>query len=89
MATRERLADLIELGDLDELVRAIDALCDERDWDALVDLRDRCLTAALVTQRIGTQSHSARVAQLDSASASEAEGYWFESSRGYLLLPPT
>jgi tripeptide aminopeptidase len=24
------------------------------------------------------------VAQLDSASASEAEGYWFESSRGYL-----
>src|SRR4051812_43869998 len=26
---------------------------------------------------------SVRVAQLDSASASEAEGYWFESSRGY------
>lgn len=45
MATRERLADLIELGDLDELVRTIDALVDERDWDGLVELRDRCRRA--------------------------------------------
>jgi hypothetical protein len=34
------LAELIELGDLDELVRHIDRLCTSRDWDELVRLRD-------------------------------------------------
>jgi len=35
-------AELVELGDLDELTRHIGRLCSARDWDALVDLRDRC-----------------------------------------------
>ena len=38
-------AELVELGDLDELTRHIDRLCSARDWDALVDLRDRCRRA--------------------------------------------
>ena len=38
-------ADLVELGDLDELTRHIDRLCSAGDWDALVDLRDRCRRA--------------------------------------------
>ena len=38
-------AELVELGDLDELTRQIDRLCSTRDWDALVDLRDRCRRA--------------------------------------------
>jgi hypothetical protein len=32
----------VEQGDLDELVRLVDRLCDARDWDGLVELRDRC-----------------------------------------------
>ncbi len=31
----------VEQGDLDELVRLVDRLCDARDWDGLVELRDR------------------------------------------------
>ncbi|MCU1450059.1 MAG: hypothetical protein JWP02_2229 [Acidimicrobiales bacterium] len=38
-------AELVELGDLDELVRHVDRLVDSRDWDGLVDLRDRCRKA--------------------------------------------
>jgi hypothetical protein len=33
---------LIEAADLNALLRAVDALCGERDWDALLDLADRC-----------------------------------------------
>jgi uncharacterized protein DUF6183 len=37
--------ELVERGDLDELTRHIDRLCAAADWDALVDLRDRCRRA--------------------------------------------
>jgi hypothetical protein len=37
--------ELVERGDLDELTRHVDRLCAARDWDALVDLRDRCRRA--------------------------------------------
>ncbi len=33
---------VVEEGDLDELVRLVDQLCSRRDWDGLVELRDRC-----------------------------------------------
>ena len=45
MAAHLTVADLIDLGDLDELLRRVDLLCDERDWDGLLDLRDRCRAA--------------------------------------------
>ena len=41
----EDLSDLIEVGDLDELLRATDRLCDAQKWDRLVELRDRCRKA--------------------------------------------
>jgi hypothetical protein len=37
--------ELVELGDLDELVRQVGRLVDSGDWDGLVDLRDRCRRA--------------------------------------------
>ncbi len=43
--SRPRSADLVELGDLDELVRHIDRLVDGRDWSGLVELRDLCRAA--------------------------------------------
>jgi hypothetical protein len=39
---RERLVELIEAGDLNGLLRAVDGLCAAREWDDLVDLADRC-----------------------------------------------
>jgi hypothetical protein len=39
------LDDLIDAGDLDELVREIDRRCERRDWDGLVRLRDRSRAA--------------------------------------------
>lgn len=38
----DSLVPLIEGSDLAGLVRAIDGICSRRDWDDLVELRDRC-----------------------------------------------
>jgi hypothetical protein len=40
-----RIAAAIDAGDLDELIRIIDGLCDAREWDLLVDVRDRARRA--------------------------------------------
>jgi hypothetical protein len=39
---RPDLVDLIEAGDLNGLLRAVDGLCESREWDLLVELADRC-----------------------------------------------
>jgi hypothetical protein len=39
------MEEALRRGDLDELVRVVDALCDARDWAALENLRDRCARA--------------------------------------------
>jgi hypothetical protein len=39
------VGDLIDLGDLDELIRRVDDLCDSGDWPGLLDLRDRSRAA--------------------------------------------
>jgi hypothetical protein len=36
-----RIVDAVEGGDLDELLRIIDAFSETRDWDGLVEVRDR------------------------------------------------
>lgn len=41
----EYLDELIEIGDLDELLRATDRLSEARDWAGLLELRDRCRLA--------------------------------------------
>ncbi|MBA3350282.1 MAG: hypothetical protein H0T12_06970 [Actinobacteria bacterium] len=38
----ENLGSLVEAGDLNGLLRAVDGLCQRRAWDDLVDLADRC-----------------------------------------------
>ena len=37
--------ELVDLGDLDELVRHVDRLCEGQGWDDLEDLRHRCRAA--------------------------------------------
>src|SRR5437870_1940030 len=41
----EELSRLIELGDLDELTRHVERLCDAGDWNGLVELRERARAA--------------------------------------------
>ncbi|HSM02530.1 MAG TPA: hypothetical protein VK960_08865 [Acidimicrobiia bacterium] len=36
------IREAVESGDLDRLVRLVDGLCASRDWDGVVELRDRC-----------------------------------------------
>lgn len=36
------VAEAVAAGDLDALIRVVDGLCAARDWDGIVDLRDRC-----------------------------------------------
>jgi hypothetical protein len=38
----ESLSTAVERGDVDDLVRLVDALCASREWDLLLELRDRC-----------------------------------------------
>ena len=45
MAPHLSVGELVDRGDLDELLRRIDQLCDDRDWNGLLDLRDRCRAA--------------------------------------------
>lgn len=45
MTGRRSVPELIDVGDLDELLRRVDLLCDEGDWPGLIDLRDRCRAA--------------------------------------------
>lgn len=45
MTAADANAEAVDRGDLDELVRQVDRLCAQRDWDGLVDLRDRCRRA--------------------------------------------
>jgi hypothetical protein len=40
--TSERLQDLVEAADLNDLLRAVDGLCAARDWESLVHLADLC-----------------------------------------------
>lgn len=41
LSTRE----LVDMGDMDRLLIRVDHLCADRDWDGVVDLRDRCRKA--------------------------------------------
>jgi hypothetical protein len=45
VAMNESLTTAVERGDIDDLVRLVDGLCADREWDQLVELRDRCMQA--------------------------------------------
>lgn len=41
----QRAVDAIEASDTDELIRVVDGLCENGEWDALVELKTRCREA--------------------------------------------
>jgi hypothetical protein len=80
-------ADLVEAGDLDELTRHVDRLSSAREWDGLLDLRDRCRRAF----ERGRQLWPA-AAHAEYRLALEAPGRWagqvLEPSAGRFALGP-
>jgi hypothetical protein len=36
------IAETVDSGDLDRVIRLVDGLCSSRDWDGVVETRDRC-----------------------------------------------
>ena len=54
----QRAVDAIEASDTDELLRVIDGLCRNRQWDDLVDLRLRCREAVTRGKQLwGVEEH--------------------------------
>jgi len=51
------VAEAVDRGDLDELVRLVDGLCSAREWASVVDLRDR--VAAVIAAHTAAISSSA------------------------------
>lgn len=78
---------LVELGDLDELIRQIDRLCDRREWAGLLDLRDRCRGALGRGKQLWPAASHAEY-----RLALEAPGEWagavIRPGAGHLALGP-
>jgi hypothetical protein len=67
----DEVSSAIERGDLDELIRLIDALCTNREWKVLVSLRDRAMAAAERGKQLWPAAHHAEY-----RLALEAPGEW-------------
>lgn len=80
-------AELVELGDVDELVRQVDRLCARRDWEGLVRLRDLCRAALERGRQLWPVASHAEY-----RLALEAPGPWagpvVEPGAGHLALGP-
>jgi hypothetical protein len=74
MSEGDEAARLIEQGDLDQLTRHVDRLCDRADWPGLVDLRDRCRAALARGKQLWPVATNAEY-----RLALEAPGQWAAS----------
>lgn len=84
---RTPLAEAVEGGDVDDLVRWVDRLCAATDWDGLVELRDRCRRALERGKQLWPVASLAEY-----RLALEAPGPWAASvlveGAGFLALGP-
>jgi hypothetical protein len=56
--TWPRAIEAIESSDTDELLRVVDGLCTARDWDRLIELRQRCAEAVTRGKQVwGVEEH--------------------------------
>ncbi len=83
----DRVAEAVERGDLDELTRLIDGLCDGRDWDALVQLRDRCMRAVERGKQLWPAAHHAEYRLALEAPAPWAAAMLTEGAGRFALGP--
>jgi hypothetical protein len=87
VGTGREVAELVELGDVDELLRHVDRLCARRAWDQLVHLRDLCRAALERGRQLwAVASHA------EYRLALEAPGRWAGAvvapGAGHLALGP-
>lgn len=67
----QRAIDAIEVSDADELIRVIDGLCENSEWDELVELKSRCREAVTRGKQLwGVEEH------IRYRLALEAPGSW-------------
>jgi len=83
----DRIAEAVERGDLDELTRLIDALCEAREWDALVELRDRCARAVERGKQLWPAAHHAEYRLALEAPAPWAGSVLVEGAGRFALGP--
>lgn len=56
--TWPRAIEAIESSDTDELLRVVDGLCAAREWDSLIELRQRCVEAVTRGKQVwGVEEH--------------------------------
>jgi len=83
----DRIAEAVERGDLDELTRLIDGLCEAREWDALVELRDRCARAVERGKQLWPAAHHAEYRLALEAPAAWAGSVLVEGAGRFALGP--
>jgi hypothetical protein len=70
----ESLSTAVERGDVDDLIRLVDGLCESRAWDRLLELRDRCEQAVARGRQLWPVA-----AHIEYRLALEAPGRWAAS----------
>ncbi|MCZ7526422.1 MAG: DUF6183 family protein [Acidimicrobiia bacterium] len=81
------LREVVERGDLDELVRVVDGLCDTREWSDLLALRDRCLRAVERGKQLWPAAHLAEYRLALEAPAPLAGAMLVEGAGRFTLGP--
>jgi hypothetical protein len=82
------VAQAVADGDLDELVRWVDRLCDAQDWDGLVELRDRARRAYEQTGRQLWPAASLAEYRLALDGPAELAAAMLVEGTGHLALGP-
>jgi len=81
------LAEAVDQGDLDELLRLVDQLCAARDWDALVRLRTLCTRAHERGRQLWPAAAHAEYRLALEAPAPYAAGVLVEGAGRFTLGP--
>lgn len=82
-----RVIEAVERGDLDELIRVVEALCGDRDWPALLELRDRSARAIERGRQLWPAARHAEYRLALEAPAEFAGAVLVEGAGGFTLGP--
>ncbi|MCH7941673.1 MAG: hypothetical protein QGD89_01250 [Actinomycetota bacterium] len=85
--TEDSISPLIEASDITSLIRRIDAICGRREWDELIDLRDRCEEAVTRGKQLWAVSQFAEY-RLALEAPGEVAASVMTDGRGRFALGP-
>ncbi len=81
------LAEAVELGDLDNLVRLVDGIAGAREWDRLLNLRERCRLAVERGKQVWGVAHYCNY-RLALEAPPHIAGALITEPRGHMLPGP-